>query len=198
MRYNILFLSVFLIIVNSVFFVACGNAPIKTPKAVALGESDYVLGPEDVIEVSVWKEEDLSKELIIKPDGKISFPLIGDIQASGLTTEELRENITQALADFIEGVTVSVTVKQINSLKIFIQGEVAAPGVYALKSNFTVLQAISLAGGFTTWAKEDRIVIYRKKEGAVVGIPVNYEKIISGEDPGQNILLLRGDTIVIP
>lgn len=196
MRYHVLFLSVLLATINGFFFVACGNAPIKTPKAVA--ESDYLLGSEDIIEVSVWKEADLTKVLIIRPDGKISFPLIGDIQAAGLTTEELRENIRQALAEYIDGVTVSVTVQQINSLKIFIQGEVTQPGVYELKSNFTVLQAISLAGGFTIWAKEDRIIIYRKEGGGMVSIPVNYKKIISGEDPGQNILLIRGDTIVVP
>jgi polysaccharide export outer membrane protein len=188
------YLIVFIFI--GTFLSACATAPSRVSQEVP--EGDYLLGPEDVLEVSVWKEEDLSKEVMIRPDGKISLPLIGDIQAAELTVEGLKENITQALAEFIDEPSVLVTVKEINSLKIFVQGEVAQPGAYGLKSNHTVIQAISLAGGFTEWAKKDKMVIFRKEGDRVTSIPVNYDRIISGKAPGENIILKRGDTITVP
>ncbi|MBN2468042.1 MAG: polysaccharide biosynthesis/export family protein [Deltaproteobacteria bacterium] len=183
-----------------IFFLSCTTTtPVPSTTTVDLPESsEYILGSEDVLEVLVWKEADLSKVITIRPDGKISLPVVGDLQAAGLSAEQLRENIRQALTDYVDEPTVTVTVQQINSLKIFIQGEVNQPGVYDLKSNFTLLQAVSLAGGFTEWAKKDRISIFRKDAEKMVTIRVNYDKIISGEDPGQNILLKRGDTIVVP
>ncbi|MDY7031599.1 MAG: polysaccharide biosynthesis/export family protein [Thermodesulfobacteriota bacterium] len=156
------------------------------------------MGPEDVIEVLVWREDDLSKEVTIRPDGKVSLPLIGDIQAAGLTTENLKETITKRLKEFIDNPTVSVIVAQINSMRIFIQGEVMTPGVYQLRNYTTVLQAISLAGGFNEWAKRKEIIIIRDVEGVRWRIPVDYEKIISGKDIDQNIILERGDTIIVP
>lgn len=199
MKSQMLFLSVFQVIIYGIFLSACGSTSSVTASPGASVEKDeYILGAEDVIEISVWKEPDFSKVVTVRPDGKISLPLVGDIPAAGLTAEQLKEKIKEALTNYVEDPSVSVTVQQINSLKIFIQGEVARPGVYELKSNLTVLQAFSLAGGFTEWAKKDRVVIFRKDGERVVSIPVNYEKIISGEDPGQNILLQRGDTIVVP
>jgi len=183
----------------SSLLLACSAAPVKNEESTPEESSEqYILGSEDVIEVSVWKEKELSKVVIVRPDGRISLPLIGDIQAAGLTAEELKENIKKALIDFVDNPTVSVIVQQINSLKIFIQGEVTNPGVLELKSNITVIQAISLAGGFTEWARKDRIAILRRSGDKVVRIPINYEKILSGDDPSQNILLKRGDTIIVP
>jgi polysaccharide export outer membrane protein len=176
------------------FLSSCATAP----PPVSWKAGDYLLGPEDIIEVSVWKEEDLSKEVMIRPDGKISLPLIGDIQAAELSVEALTENIKQALTEFIDEPSVLVSVKEINSLKVFVQGEVNKPGAFDLKSNYTVIQALSLAGGFTEWAKKDEIVILRKEGDGVVSIPVDYDKIISGKAPGQNIILKRGDTITVP
>ena len=158
----------------------------------------YILGSEDVIEVLVWKEDAFSRVVIIRPDGKISLPVIGDVQAAGLTTDELTERITAKLKGFIDNPTVSVIVTQINSMKVYIQGEVLRPGVYQLKSNTTVLQAISLAGGFSEWAKKNKIVIVREVNGKGTRIPVNYKKMIWGKDISQILILERGDTIIVP
>ncbi|MDY6854857.1 MAG: polysaccharide biosynthesis/export family protein [Thermodesulfobacteriota bacterium] len=158
----------------------------------------YILGSEDVIEVLVWKEDAFSRVVIVRPDGKISLPVIGDVQAAGLTTDELTEKITEKLKGFIDNPTVSVIVTQINSMKVYIQGEVERPGVYQLKSNTTVLQAISLAGGFSEWAKKDKIVIVRDLNGKGTRIPVNYKNIIWGKDISQSLILERGDTIIVP
>ena len=168
-----------------------------TVKASDLSEQ-YTLGPEDVIEVSVWEEPELSKVVSIRPDGRISLPLIGDVQASGLTAEELTKNIQNALMEYLDSPTVAIIVLNINSLKIFVQGEVAQPGVLQVKSNITILQAISLSGGFTQWARTDKILVLRKKGDTVEKIPVNYKKILTAEDLSQNIILKRGDTIIIP
>ena len=199
MRNYHIFKCILWIATFSSLLLACTAAPIKNEESTPEESSEqYILGSEDVIEVSVWKEKELSKVVIVRPDGRISLPLIGDIQAAGLTAEELKENIKKALIDFVDNPTVSVIVQQINSLKIFIQGEVTNPGVLELKSNITVIQAISLAGGFTEWARKDRIAILRRSGDKVVRIPINYEKILSGDDPSQNILLKRGDTIIVP
>ena len=203
MRFSMRILGLLLLILPAISLQSCAPAPVSSPvtpptQSPPAAESDYILGPEDVIEVAVWKEPDLSKTVTVRPDGKLSLPLVGDLQAAGLTAIQLKENIKQALADYVDDASVSVTVQQINSLKIFIQGEVNQPGVYDLKSNFTVLQAVSLAGGFTQWAKKDKMVIFRKEGERVTSIPVNYDKIISGENQTQNVLLKRGDTIVVP
>ena len=199
MKSHHLFNCILWIVILSFLLSGCAAAPTKNEESAPGTSSEhYILGSEDVIEISVWKEEDLSKVVLIRPDGKISLPLIGDIQAAGLTAEELKENIGKALIDYVDSPTVSVIVQQINSLKIFIQGEVARPGVLDLRSNTTLLQAISLAGGFTEWAKKDKVVVLRRSGDKVIRIPVDYEKILSGEDLGQNILLKRGDTIVVP
>lgn len=159
---------------------------------------DYVLGPEDVVEIMVWKERDVSKTVTVRPDGKISLPLIDDVQAAGFKVEELKEEITEKLREFIANPTVSVVVSQMNSMKVFIQGEVARQGVYQLKSNTTVLQGISLAGGFNEWSKRKKIIIVREIEGKRVRIRVDYGKIFSGKDMKQNILLKRGDIVIVP
>jgi polysaccharide export outer membrane protein len=190
------FVLLIALLLMGTLFSSCATAPPPASPTVPTG--DYLLGPEDIIDVSVWKEEDLSKEVTVRPDGKISLPLIGDIRAEGLSAEALGEQIKQALTDYVDAPTVTVTVVAINSLEVFIQGEVNSPGRYDLRSNYTVLQALSLAGGFTEWAKRDEIVILRRQGGQVANIPVNYEKIISGEAPQQNIFLKRGDTIVVP
>ena len=190
-RFTIFFFSILVVF----YTVLTAGAENK----IQLSErKQYILGPEDIIEVLVWKEADLSKTVIIRPDGNISLPLIGDIRAAGLKTEDLKENIAKKLKEFVDNPTVSVIVTEINSMRIFIQGEVAAPGVYQLRNYTTVLQAISLAGGFNEWAKRKKIIIIREVDGVRWRIPVDYEKIISGKDIDQNIILERGDTIIVP
>lgn len=162
--------------------------------------NDYVIGPEDVVEISVWKAQDLSTITIVRPDGIISLPLIGEITASGLTAKELGELIAYKLEEYKQSPIVSVIVKEINSKAVFITGEILRPGKYPLKSDTTVIQAITLGGGFSQWAKKDKIVIIRKNPLSSEGdrISVRYSDIISGKDLKANILLKSGDTIIVP
>jgi polysaccharide biosynthesis/export protein len=163
-------------------------------------DNNYVIGPEDVIEVSVWKNTDLSKVVKVRPDGQISLPLIGDVNASGLTPTALKDAIANKLKEYKETPLVSVIVVEINSYNIFVMGEVVHPGKYSLKSNTTLLQALSLAGGFTPYASRNKILLMRKDPAtfAVSEIRVKYDKILSGNDPQRDILLKPGDTIVVP
>jgi polysaccharide export outer membrane protein len=160
---------------------------------------DYLIGPEDVVEVMVWKNADLSRVVNVRPDGKISLPLIGDIQAAGYTALQLKDEITEQLnAYYKEAPQVSVIVQQINSYAIYILGEVRHPGKYTVKTGITFLQAISLAGGFTEFASTSRILLKRKvdENNAESSMNVKYKAIISGMQ--KNILLKSGDTIIIP
>ena len=161
---------------------------------------DYIIGPEDVLEVSVWKNTDLSKTVIVRPDGKISLPLIGDVKASGMTPSELKDAIARKLTEYKEDPIVSVIVHEINSYSIFVMGEVVRPGQFRLKSNTTFLQALSLAGGFTPFASRNKIMLIRKdpRTLAVTEMRVRYDTILSGEDPQRDIVLQPGDTIVVP
>ena len=162
--------------------------------------NDYVIGPEDVVEISVWKAPDLSIITVVRPDGKISLPLIGEVTANSLTSKELGELIAYKLEEYKQSPIVSVIVKEINSKAVFITGEVLRPGKYPLKSDTTIVQAITLSGGFTQWAKKDKIVIIRKNtlNADVDRISVRYSDIMSGKDLKANILLKNGDTIIVP
>ncbi len=159
---------------------------------------DYILGSEDIIDVLVWKNENLSKTVTIRPDGKISLPLIGDVQAAGLTTAQLRESIREKLKDFKESPEVSIIVREINSLVIYITGEVVHPGKLMLRSNTSLLQALIMAGGFTQFAVSNQIVLLRRVGGIETRKVIRYKDIVSGRRPGDNLILLRGDTIVVP
>ncbi len=169
------------------------------PPESAKEPQEYIIGPEDIIEVSVWRNDALSKVVTVRPDGKISLPLIGDIQASGSTASQLRDEIVKRLKVYQESPTVSVILQQVNSLNIYIIGEVAKPGQYRLKSNTTLLQAIAIAGGFTQWASKNNIVVLRNNPGSgEERIRIRYDDIISGRDKKGNILLHSGDTIIVP
>ncbi|HIK58864.1 MAG: polysaccharide biosynthesis/export family protein [Verrucomicrobiales bacterium] len=160
--------------------------------------SEYVLGAEDLLEVNVWKNADLSKIVLIRPDGKISLPLIGDVQASGLTVTELKEAIVGKLKHYKEIPVVSVIVKEVNSFSVFILGEVNKPGKLKLRSETTLLQVLTLSGGFTQFAARDKIILLRREHERERRIKINYTDIITGKDPEGNILLKRGDTIIVP
>ena len=160
----------------------------------------YRIGPEDVVEISVWKNQDLSLTVAVRPDGMISMPLLGDIQASGTTPTELQESIRARLKEYMGDPTVSVIVREIQSQAFFILGEVNRPGKFPLKSETTILQAVSIAGGFSQWAEKDRMIILRKDPGRPEEgrITVRYKQIVSGKVPNANILLKPGDTVIIP
>jgi polysaccharide export outer membrane protein len=171
----------------------------KEAQAEATADGDqYVIGPEDVLYIYVWKEEALTRTVPVRMDGKISLPLIQEIKAAGLTPLQLKEVLTRKLKEFIENPIVSVTVMEANSFKVYVTGLVKNPGVYRLRSETTVVQMISLAGGFTEWANPKKIMIVRKEDGREKRITVNYKKIMSGRDTSSDVLLKTGDTIIVP
>jgi polysaccharide export outer membrane protein len=156
---------------------------------------DYRIGAADVIEVIVWNEPNFSREVVVRPDGKISLPAVGDVQAEGLTPNALTKNLQEALAQYIKIPKVSIIVKQINSSKVYVIGQVHAPGVFALQGEMTILQAIAQAGGFTDWAKTGGVILLRKTKEGDQRIVVNLNKVIKG---GQDVQLQAGDKIIVP
>jgi polysaccharide export outer membrane protein len=171
----------------------------KQAQAEVAADSDqYVIGAEDVLYIHVWREDALSRTVPVRVDGNISLPLVHELKAAGLTPLKLKENLTERFKEFIENPNVSVTVIEANSLKVYVTGQVKTPGVYRLRSETTVLQIIPMAGGFTDWANEKKILIIRKENGKEKRITVNYKKITKGSDPGSNIILRAGDTVIVP
>jgi polysaccharide export outer membrane protein len=157
-----------------------------------------VIGPEDQLSIVFWRDKDMSADVVVRPDGKISLPLLNDVQASGLTPEQLRQKITEQAQRFIEDPNASVVVRQINSRKVFITGEVAKPGTYPLAGPTTVLQLIATAGGVNEYAHSDRVVVLRNDVGRQVSFKFNYKDVIEQKNPQQNIQLHAGDTVVVP
>lgn len=161
---------------------------------------EYILGPEDVLEISVWKNNDLSKQVQVRPDGRISLPLVGDVSAVGKTATQLTEEISSRLRAYMENPTVSILVKEVNSYQIYVLGEVNKPGKFPLKSKLTLLQAVTVAGGFTQVAARNKIVVFRfGKEGeGLTKIKASYDDIVIRDGQNQNIELKPGDLIVVP
>jgi polysaccharide export outer membrane protein len=171
----------------------------KQAQAEVAADSDqYVVGPEDVLYIHVWREDALSRTLPVRVDGYISLPLVHEVKAAGLTPLKLKESLTERFKEFIENPNVSVTVMEANSFKVYVSGQVKNPGVYRLRSETTVLQIIPMAGGFGDWANQKKILIIRKENGKEKRIIVNYKKILKGDAPDSNIVLKGGDTIVVP
>jgi polysaccharide export outer membrane protein len=157
----------------------------------------YVIGPEDVLHIAVWKEADLTATLPVRPDGKISLPLLDDVQAVGLTPKQLAESVTEKLKKYIADPHVTVVVTAINSKRIFLVGEVMHPGATSMLPNMTVLQALSSAG-LSQFANTKRIYVLRTENGKQRKLPVNYRQLVKGAQIEQNYLLQPGDTIVVP
>lgn len=186
-----------------VAFAAVGlfamNVSLAQGKSAAVDRGgDYEIGPEDVLEISVWKEEDLQREVLVRPDGWLTFPLIGNIQAAGRTAQQLDQDITSRLKKYIPDPVVTVTVKKIQGLKVFVIGKVGKPGEYNVGRYVDVLQALTLAGGLTPFADEDSIKILRKKDGKETVMLFDYGDVKKGKRLEQNILLRSGDVIVVP
>lgn len=161
---------------------------------------DYVIGPEDVLDVAVWKNTDLSRVVTVRPDGMISLPLIGDVKAAGLTPTQLKDSIVAKLKEYQETATASVIVQAVNSYRIYILGEVRAPGTYLLKSKTTILQAISMAGGFTQYASENSIVLIRHNSvtGAEERHDIRFKDLVYNKGLKSDKILSPGDTIFVP
>jgi len=160
---------------------------------------DYLIGADDVLAINVWKEPDLSRTVPVRPDGRITLPLIGDIAASGTTPRQLQASIEQDLSKYISKPSVTVIVQEAKSHKFNIVGEVQKPGAYVLTGPLTVLDAIALAGGFRDWAKVKSIYVLRPgPNGSRNKLAFNYKKVIKGGDGAENIQLKMGDTVVVP
>jgi polysaccharide export outer membrane protein len=158
----------------------------------------YVIGPDDQLSIVFWKDKDMTSDVVVRPDGKISLPLLNDVQAAGLTPEELRLKITEEARRFIEDPNVTVVVRQIISLRVYITGEVAKPGPYLLTSGLTVLQLIAVAGGLTEYADRKKIMIMRTENGRQATYRFNYKEVVDRKNLKQNIELKPGDTVIVP
>jgi polysaccharide export outer membrane protein len=169
----------------------------SAPMPVNTVPKDYVIGSEDTVMVSVWNEEKLTATLPVRPDGKISLPLLNDVQASGFTPMQLADSITEKLKKFVADPRVTVVATQMNSQKVFMLGEVLHTGALPLLPNMTVLQALSTAG-FSQFANQKKIYILRVEDGKQQKLPFNYKMVVKGEQMEQNILLRPGDTVVVP
>jgi polysaccharide biosynthesis/export protein len=172
--------------------------PMKADPRSAEMSTAYQIGPEDLLDISVWKNVELSRVVPVRPDGKVSLPLVNDIQAAGLTPTELRDQITTKLAEYIPAPEVSVMVREVHSRKVAVVGAVKMPGRYEMKSPMTVLEAIALAQGLTDFASRDRIVVLRDVSGKTTQIPFNYRKIGDDGASQQNFFLRPGDIVVVP
>jgi polysaccharide biosynthesis/export protein len=170
-----------------------------TARSVSVDNKSYVIGENDLLDVDVWKQTEVSKQVPVRPDGKISLPLIGQIQASGLTPLQLQDNITAKLKEYISNPEVTVIVVSPRSHQFNIVGQVARPGQYPLTGSMTVLDAIAAAGGFRDFAKQTKIYVLRPMAGGTrVRIKFNYKNVIKGKDLQENVSLEPGDTIVVP
>ncbi|MBI4995981.1 MAG: polysaccharide biosynthesis/export family protein [Rhodocyclales bacterium] len=175
---------------------AAGSPAAEVRPAVV--DSSYRLAPEDVVEISVWKEEGLRKELLVRPDGGVSFPLIGELQAAGKTAEEIRAEVAARLGNKINDPVVSVSVLKASGNKIYVIGRVARPGEYVAGRYLDVLQALAVAGGLTPFAAEDDIRILRKRAGRDEVFEFEYSDVRRGRKLEQNIMLQGGDVVVVP
>jgi polysaccharide export outer membrane protein len=198
--------SLLLIGLGSLLAAASGTAqtPDKSTtrpaakQTVAVTDPGYKIGPQDVLRIDVWKEAEISRSVPVRPDGKISLPLLNDVQAEGLTAMELANNISEGLKKFINSPQVTVSISEINSRRIYVTGEVTRPGAFPLLPSMNVLQALTSAGGFTQFARTKKIYVLRMEGGRQVKHPFNYNDVVKGKSEQDNILLQSGDTIVVP
>ncbi|MGC2332590.1 MAG: polysaccharide biosynthesis/export family protein [Candidatus Acidiferrales bacterium] len=169
-----------------------------TGKVSATPDPNYIIGPQDILDIDVWKEAELTRDVPVRPDGKISLPLVNDVQAAGLTPTQLSQELTTELKKFITDPQVTVIVTQINSQRVYILGEMTRPGAYPLLPGMTVLQALSSAGGFTPFANLKKIYVLRTEDGKQIKFPFNYKEVVKGNNAEQNVVLKAGDQIVVP
>ena len=184
---------------TAVLAAACASPPPPPPEQGTFDRDDYVIGSSDVLRVLVWKNPDLSVEVPVRPDGKISVPLLNDVQAAGLTTHELKETLSKGLSEYVTAPDVTVIVADVKSKIVYVVGEVQRPSAIPLTMDMRTLDAIAMVGGFTPYAAKGSIKILRPgKDGNVVTYEFNYKAFLKGQHPESNMLLLPGDTIVVP
>ena len=166
--------------------------------AVLADESTYRIGPGDVLEISIWKDESLFRELSVPPDGVVSYPLIGDIQAAGQTVTSMRNTITEKLSEYVPDATVTVMLKKVGSLKAYVIGKVNNPGEFPITMDTTIMQILAMAQGLNPYADAKGIQILRRRQNITVKIAFNYREVEKGKNLRQNIVLQRGDVVVVP
>ena len=176
---------------------APSTPPANLPTGVA-APADFVIGPNDVLTIVFWRDKDMSGDVAVRPDGKISLPLLNDVQAAGLTPEQLRQQITTAAERLVEDPNVTVVVKEINSRRVYITGQVAKPGPYPLSGPTSVLQLIAMAGGVLEYADSKNITIMRSENGKPSSFQFNYKDVVKRKNLKQNIELRPGDTVIVP
>ena len=166
--------------------------------AAATESAEYVIGPDDVLSIVFWRDKDLSSDAVVRPDGRISLPLLNDVDAAGLTPSRLRARLTEEARRYVEDPNVTVVVRQINGRKVFVTGEIAKPGSYPLIGRTSVLQMLAIAGGLREYADAKNILVLRLEENRTVRHTFNYQDVSKGKDLTQNLELKPGDTIVVP
>lgn len=174
------------------------SGPVSEVAQPAISAQDYRVGPGDLLYIEVWKDRDLARPVTVLPDGKIVFPLVGEVGAAGKTVSELQKEIAKSLSRFVKDAVVTVEIRQVNSMQIYVLGRVKTPGRIILTSNIDVLQALASAGGPDEFAKRSRMRIFRRVGGKIDIIPFDYEEVIAGKNLESNILLRRGDVVVVP
>lgn len=167
-------------------------------QAFSDGADSYIIGSGDVLEIMTWNEEDLTRQVVVRLDGMITFPLLDDIQAAGKTTLQLKQVIQEKLGDFIDSPFVTVTLLESGSQTFYILGEVINTGEYPLSKRLTVLQAFALAGGFTEWASKNEILLFREENGTKKTILINYRDLVKKQDFSKNVQIMANDTIIVP
>lgn len=186
------------VVIIAVVMMLMAGVAVAAEQKAEWPEQDYIIGPGDVLDISVWKVEELTKMVSVLPDGKIAFPLVGQLVAAGKTVEALSGELEKKLSRFVPDVNLSVLVAQVNSMMIFVIGRVNNPGRFVLNANANVLQALAMAGGLNPFAEGDKIKIFRKQGNATEIIRYDYDDVVKGKELAQNVLLMRGDVIVVP
>lgn len=176
----------------------CVRPALAQDEPAGAAGRDYLVNPGDVLRVSVWKEENLQGDVLVRPDGKFSFPLAGEITARGHSVAEIRSALTERLRDFIPDLVVSVSVLQINGNKVYVIGQVNRPGEIVANPQVDVMQALSIAGGLTAFAEVNDINVLRRTDDGQVAIPFRYRDVLKGKRLDQNIMLQAGDVVVVP
>ncbi|MBA4366821.1 MAG: sugar ABC transporter substrate-binding protein [Desulfobacterium sp.] len=190
---------VVIFILPQVSFCELAEITVKKKIASPSDTAEYTIGSGDVLDITTWKEADFSREeLFVRIDGKITFPLLGDIQAAGRTPQQLKISIEKQLATYVGSPVVTVNVRVPGSQKFYVLGEVVRTGEYNLVKHLTIIQAFALAGGFTEWASKDEIILFRVEDGKEKIIRVDYKSILKGENFENNILIKANDTIIVP
>lgn len=195
---TILFLLFSLVLVSPAPAANLPAAAVVPDAKSAAANPDYIIGSGDVLDISVWKDNTLTRSVVVLPDGTISFPLIGELKAEGKNVDELKQEMEKKLARYVSDLVLSVEVRQCNSMMIYVIGRVNSPGRQVLNSRVTVLQALAMAGGPNPFAKKNNISILRQDGDKTVKLGFRYDDVVEGENMSDNIILKRGDVIVVP